>query len=196
MTHSGNNASSQSWTRHLITGLTRSPLTVCTLYYMRLFCVNGLLPVRWIPEQQDPLFLTQSATLQAHYYYVQIAVHRPFMAASYRDSPLSFPSVIICTNAARSSIQVLDVLYQRNGHPHHRNMVCRSVVVVTGHTLNSVCCACVGVVVYVRHHLDDEHLGTETRGSLGKRAKRHCSSPSSYGNAGLSEGRVSSKLTD
>ncbi|KAI0701458.1 fungal-specific transcription factor domain-containing protein [Cerioporus squamosus] len=78
--------------------------------------------LRWNPDQPDALFLTQSATLHANFYHTQIAVHRPFMSASRHDSPLSLPSVIICTNAARSSIQVLDGLYKRIGNPYHRNM--------------------------------------------------------------------------
>ena len=70
------------------------------------------------------LLLTQAATLKANYYHYQVAVHRSFMPFSgSRESPLSFPSTIICTNAARSSIQVLDILYKRSGTPHHRNMV-------------------------------------------------------------------------
>ena len=79
--------------------------------------------VRWDPEQQNVLWLTQAGSLRALHYYVQFAVHRPFMAASRRESPLSFPSVIICTNGSRSSIQVLEVLYKQTGSPCHRNMV-------------------------------------------------------------------------
>ncbi|KAM5544335.1 hypothetical protein V8D89_001995 [Ganoderma adspersum] len=76
----------------------------------------------WDPEQEDELWLTQAASLNAFYYYTQVAVHRPFIAASRRESPLSFPSVIICTNGARSSIQVLEVLNKRTRIPGHRNM--------------------------------------------------------------------------
>ena len=79
--------------------------------------------MRWDPEQEDELWLTQAATLNAFHSYIQVAVHRPFMAASRRESPLSFPSVIICTNGARSAIQVLEVLSNRTGIPGHRNMV-------------------------------------------------------------------------
>ncbi len=79
--------------------------------------------VRWNPEQENVSFLTQAAGLSAFYYYAQFTVHRPFISASRRQSPLSFPSVIICTNGARSSIQVLDVLSKRTGSPGHRNMV-------------------------------------------------------------------------
>ena len=79
--------------------------------------------VRWDPEQKYVLWLTQAASLKTFHYYAQFAVHRPFIAASRRESPLSFPSVIICTNGARSSIQVLEILTKRTGSPGHRNMV-------------------------------------------------------------------------
>ncbi|KAM5544367.1 hypothetical protein V8D89_002027, partial [Ganoderma adspersum] len=79
--------------------------------------------LHWNPEEENVLFLTQAASLKANYYHYQVAVHRSFMPFSgSRESPLSFPSAIICTNAARSSIQVLEVLYKRSGSPHHRNM--------------------------------------------------------------------------
>ncbi|KAI0754385.1 fungal-specific transcription factor domain-containing protein [Daedaleopsis nitida] len=80
--------------------------------------------LRWDPEQPDVLWMTQAATLSAHYYMWQIVVHRPFMSASRRESPLAFPSVIICTNAARSITQVLDTLRKRTGTPYHKNMGC------------------------------------------------------------------------
>ncbi|RDX40755.1 hypothetical protein OH76DRAFT_1412738 [Lentinus brumalis] len=78
--------------------------------------------LRWNPDQPDTNFLRQSASLYANYYLVQIAVHRPFMSASRRQSPLSLPSTIICTNAARSTLQTLDVLYKRTGSPYEKNM--------------------------------------------------------------------------
>ncbi|KAM5544332.1 hypothetical protein V8D89_001992 [Ganoderma adspersum] len=78
--------------------------------------------LRWDPEQADVVWLTQAASLNAFHYYIQFAVHRPFMVASRSESPLSFPSVIICTNGARSSIQVLEVLTKRTGTPGHTNM--------------------------------------------------------------------------
>ncbi|PIL25378.1 transcription factor [Ganoderma sinense ZZ0214-1] len=78
--------------------------------------------LRWNPEQENALWLTQAASLRAFHFYTQFAVHRPFTVASRRESSLSFPSVIMCTNGARSSIQVLEVLYKRTGTPCHRNM--------------------------------------------------------------------------
>ncbi|KAI0298023.1 fungal-specific transcription factor domain-containing protein [Multifurca ochricompacta] len=49
----------------------------------------------------------QSASLHSHYYHLQILVHRPFIPTPRKPSPLSFPSLAICTNAARSCAHVL-----------------------------------------------------------------------------------------
>ena len=85
----------------------------------------GLLPypVRWDPTRENLLFLNQSANLHANYYQLQIAVHRPFIPSPRKPSPLSFPSLAICTNAARSCIHVLDVQYNRAGQPLFSNQV-------------------------------------------------------------------------
>ncbi|PIL25446.1 transcription factor [Ganoderma sinense ZZ0214-1] len=85
--------------------------------------------LRWNPEEENVMFLTQAGTLSASYYYTQFAVHRSFMAAGRRDAPMSFPSVIICTNGARTSIQILETLYKRTGTPNHRNM---GILLVSG----------------------------------------------------------------
>ena len=79
---------------------------------MKIVCHQS---VRWDPNREDPLHLMHSASLLGHYYHVQIAVHRPFLLAIHRDSPLSFPSVIICNNAARSTVQTMDAAYKRSG---------------------------------------------------------------------------------
>ena len=71
------------------------------------------------------MFLNQAATIAAFYYMHQIAVHRAFMSrySSRRESSIAPLSTIICLNAARAAIQVLEVLYNRTGNPTHRNMV-------------------------------------------------------------------------
>ncbi|KAI8974590.1 fungal-specific transcription factor domain-containing protein [Trametes punicea] len=66
------------------------------------------------------LLLGQSASLYAFYYTAQIAVHRSFIT-SRRGSAHSLASLIICTNAARSCVQILDQLRQRIGTPLARN---------------------------------------------------------------------------
>ncbi|KAH9910329.1 fungal-specific transcription factor domain-containing protein [Epithele typhae] len=73
--------------------------------------------LRWDPTRENVLFLNQSAVLFAHYYQLQIAVHRPFIPSPRKPSPLSFPSLAICTNAARSCIHVLDIQHGRSGKP-------------------------------------------------------------------------------
>ncbi|KIP05396.1 hypothetical protein PHLGIDRAFT_36445 [Phlebiopsis gigantea 11061_1 CR5-6] len=67
--------------------------------------------LKWGSQHSDPFFQTQSALLHASYYTVQITVHRSFIPRPGRPSPLSFPSLAICTNAARSSIRVMDKQY-------------------------------------------------------------------------------------
>ena len=82
--------------------------------------------MRWDPTRENILFLNQSANLYANYYQLQIAVHRPFIPSPRKPSPLSFPSLAICTNAARSCIHVLDVQAKRSGCPTYFNQVRRT----------------------------------------------------------------------
>ncbi|KAI0737556.1 fungal-specific transcription factor domain-containing protein [Daedaleopsis nitida] len=72
--------------------------------------------LRWDPNRSNRIFMNQSATLYANYYFLQICVHRPFIQ-SRKNSEFTFPSLAICTNAARSCIHVLDSQYQRTGIP-------------------------------------------------------------------------------
>ncbi|KAK0204269.1 fungal-specific transcription factor domain-containing protein [Desarmillaria ectypa] len=62
--------------------------------------------LRWDPKRENEIFLYQSAGLYSIYYMVQILVHRPFL---HTNSPLSIPSLAICTNAARSCTRILEV---------------------------------------------------------------------------------------
>ena len=97
-----------------------SPLRRSCLYS---FLWLGHAVVRWDPEQTNEDFLAQAASLRAYHYYTQFAVHRKFTSSAHRESPPSFPSVIICTNGARWSIQALEIVYRRTGSPGHRNFV-------------------------------------------------------------------------
>ena len=84
--------------------------------------------MRWDPSVEDPVVVHQAAALRLTYHYVgrilygdnrcgltserqvQITIHRPFIPVlTGRASPLSFPSLAICTNAARSTSHVLEV---------------------------------------------------------------------------------------
>ena len=98
----------------------RARLYVLTIYGC------DMTSVRWNPEQENVLFLNQAATIAAFYYLYRIAVHRSFMSRSpsgRRESPMSSLSTIICVNAARSAIQVIEVVFNRTGNPTHRNTV-------------------------------------------------------------------------
>lgn len=70
-----------------------------------------LVVVKTGSSQTNPLFAYQAAYLHTWYCALQITVHRSFIPMPRRPSSLSFPSLAICTNAARSCIHVLDRLY-------------------------------------------------------------------------------------
>ncbi|KAI0319726.1 fungal-specific transcription factor domain-containing protein [Amylostereum chailletii] len=73
--------------------------------------------IRWDPAREDTLFFMQSACLFSNYYQVQIMVHRPFIPSPNKPSPLSFPSLAICTNAARSCSHIVGHLQRRKDSP-------------------------------------------------------------------------------
>ncbi|KDR72397.1 hypothetical protein GALMADRAFT_126549 [Galerina marginata CBS 339.88] len=70
--------------------------------------------LRWEPDRKDLKFFNQSVMLYAQYYHIQILVHRPFIPSLSKPSPLSLPSLAICTNAARSCSRVIDIQRRRN----------------------------------------------------------------------------------
>lgn len=69
--------------------------------------------VRWDPNREDDTFFNQSASLYCFYYHIQILVHRPFIPSPRRPVPLPFPSLAICTNAARSCSHVASIQGRR-----------------------------------------------------------------------------------
>ncbi|KJA20733.1 hypothetical protein HYPSUDRAFT_42809 [Hypholoma sublateritium FD-334 SS-4] len=66
--------------------------------------------LRWNPEERNPIFFHQSSYLYATYYYTQILIHRPFLI---KKSPLSFPALAICTTAAKTCADMLEVAATR-----------------------------------------------------------------------------------
>ncbi|KAF8625882.1 hypothetical protein AX15_005149 [Amanita polypyramis BW_CC] len=75
--------------------------------------------LRWDPNREHPLFFQQSVILYVCYYHLQILIHRPFIPSPRKPSPLSFPSLAICTNAARSCSHIVDVMRKRDPIPGH-----------------------------------------------------------------------------
>ncbi|RDB28769.1 Activator of stress genes 1 [Hypsizygus marmoreus] len=69
--------------------------------------------LRWDPTREDMRFFTLSATIYCTYYHIQILIHRPFIPSPRKPSPLTFPSLAICTNAARSCSHIVDVQRRR-----------------------------------------------------------------------------------
>ncbi|KAG5732476.1 Transcriptional activator protein acu-15 [Termitomyces sp. T112] len=70
--------------------------------------------LRWDPNRENTMFFQQSASIYCTYYYIQILIHRSFIPSPRKPSPLSFPSLAICTNAARSCSHIIDG-YRRRG---------------------------------------------------------------------------------
>ena len=84
--------------------------------YSGFVCVL-LFSVRWDPTREDEDSFNQSASCYALYYHIQILIHRPFIPSPTKPSPLSFPSLAICTNAARSCSRIADVQRRRTRFP-------------------------------------------------------------------------------
>ncbi|SPC65121.1 related to transcriptional activator acu-15 [Ustilago sp. UG-2017b] len=75
--------------------------------------------LRYDPHETDDEWLMQSSLLYSKYYNCQLLVHRPFIPAkkgSNQNSILNFPSLAICTNAARSISHLIQNLKDRELH--------------------------------------------------------------------------------
>jgi hypothetical protein len=77
-------------------------------------------PVRWDASRNtDDITFYQSALINCSYNHVQIVVHRPYITPSRSrklstgPSSLAFPSLAICTNAARSCSHILEACLRR-----------------------------------------------------------------------------------
>ncbi|KAF8998967.1 fungal-specific transcription factor domain-containing protein [Cyathus striatus] len=95
----------------------------------------GALPeyLRWDPNHQtDDRFFKLSGSLITTYHYIQTLVHRPFIRVN--DPPgsaLAFPSLAICTSAARSCSLVMEQLMKRTSVMYpYMQMTCLTAGVV------------------------------------------------------------------
>lgn len=70
--------------------------------------------VRWDPNREDQMHFEQSAVLYSAYYHLHIMIHRPFIPSPRKPALLSFPSLTICTNAARSCSHVIHAYGKRS----------------------------------------------------------------------------------
>ncbi|THU83750.1 hypothetical protein K435DRAFT_733785, partial [Dendrothele bispora CBS 962.96] len=72
--------------------------------------------LKWDPHRENLVSFAQSSALYNTYYWIQIRVHRLFIPRrGDTASSTDFSSMAICTNAARSCINILDVVQKR--HP-------------------------------------------------------------------------------
>ncbi|KAJ7595716.1 fungal-specific transcription factor domain-containing protein [Mycena floridula] len=81
--------------------------------------------LRWDPHREDTVLFDQSCIIYVMYYYIQIVVHKPFIPSpgSPPMANMSFPSLAICTNAARSCCHVMDVQSRKSFLPMAQVMI-------------------------------------------------------------------------
>ncbi|KAK0185007.1 fungal-specific transcription factor domain-containing protein [Armillaria mellea] len=70
--------------------------------------------LRWDPNRANLVHFNQSASLYMFYYHLQKLIHRPFITTP-QDSKFRFPSLAICTSAARASSHIADMQRRRAG---------------------------------------------------------------------------------
>ncbi|KAJ6587582.1 fungal-specific transcription factor domain-containing protein [Mycena vulgaris] len=71
--------------------------------------------LRWDPAREDPVFFDQSVALYCGYSHLQILIHRPFIPMMRKSAPTALPSLAICTSAARTCANMVDVQRRRKG---------------------------------------------------------------------------------
>ncbi|KAJ7636406.1 fungal-specific transcription factor domain-containing protein [Roridomyces roridus] len=91
--------------------------------------------LRWDPNQENQIYLDQSAAIYAIYYHAQMLIHRPFIPIPGKPPvQTNFPSLAICANAARACGHVLDVQARRGrgllNHPHVMSALFESAIVL------------------------------------------------------------------
>ncbi len=136
--------------------------------------------VRWDPKREDSLLFQQSVLLYATYYHLQILIHRPFIPSPRKPSPLSFPSLAICTNAARSCSHVAEVMRKRDLGPAPWVMV-RILPLPTAPLLNGD----LDGRIHVRYRTAPEHLGREAIRSIHRYTKGDVRSTQVYGDSAI-----------
>lgn len=70
------------------------------------------LQVKWNPHHPDDNAFVQLVALHGNYYWVQIQAHKLFIRSDSLSTS-SFPSLAICTNAARSFAHIIQAYHSR-----------------------------------------------------------------------------------
>ncbi|CAA7269320.1 unnamed protein product [Cyclocybe aegerita] len=71
--------------------------------------------LRWDPNRQNIQHFNIPAMLYTLYHHIQILTHRLFISPR-KTSVVPFPSLTICTNAARACARIVDVQWKRNDY--------------------------------------------------------------------------------
>ncbi|KAJ7876034.1 fungal-specific transcription factor domain-containing protein, partial [Mycena leptocephala] len=71
--------------------------------------------LRWDAARADLVFFDQSVALHCVYCQLQILIHRPFIPMVRKSPPTALPSLAICTSAARTCANMVDVQRRRKG---------------------------------------------------------------------------------
>ncbi|KAL1717424.1 fungal-specific transcription factor domain-containing protein [Schizophyllum commune] len=88
--------------------------------------------LRWDPNRQDQLFFDQSACLYSVFYHLQIFIHKPFITSLQDPASMTFPSLAICTSAARSCARIIETQSRRSPVPM---TLVQSAIFISGLTL-------------------------------------------------------------
>ncbi|KIY70978.1 hypothetical protein CYLTODRAFT_419255 [Cylindrobasidium torrendii FP15055 ss-10] len=75
--------------------------------------------LRWDPHRENQVFFSQSVVLHSWFYNLQILTHRHFLLTprgGRDDGVQTFPSLAICTNAARTILHISHRQVQRGGY--------------------------------------------------------------------------------
>ena len=120
-------------------------------------------------------FMNQSALLYSTYHNLRIIVHRSFIPLPHKSSTTSFPSLTICTSAARSCIHILHAIFRRDLIGIYQNLV-GFFNSYARQGLNSFG----DRAVQFRYRSHPEYLGLQTLGDKHLHRKRYQRCPDGY----------------
>ncbi|KZV75184.1 hypothetical protein PENSPDRAFT_647463 [Peniophora sp. CONT] len=74
--------------------------------------------LRWNPDEENDVYLLQSAHLWTRFYELQINLHRPFIPSHSNNtkeavSEIAFPSLSICLSASRTIVRIIECVQRR-----------------------------------------------------------------------------------
>uniref|UniRef100_A0A0W0FSS2 Xylanolytic transcriptional activator regulatory domain-containing protein n=1 Tax=Moniliophthora roreri TaxID=221103 RepID=A0A0W0FSS2_MONRR len=82
--------------------------------------------LKWDPHKTSSLFFKQSVMLYTFHHWVRIQIHRPFIPRPGEPPVLSYPSLTICTDSARTLAQIFEVLDKR-AEREHELLTCSTI---------------------------------------------------------------------